>query len=103
MDAGGAEALRWQLEQQANWREAEAVREGRQPPVDPDRDHLVGIQDGMRLYAPRAVRGEVVRLCKRLIDGVWMNGMLTEPGPKPDARTPSPWSVAQPGSTEPLP
>jgi hypothetical protein len=85
VEAGGAEALRWQLEQQANWRQAEAVGDGRQPSVDPDREDLVRIENGMRVYAARMVRGDVVQLCKRLIDGVWMNGRLTEAGPPADA------------------
>lgn len=78
MDAGGAEALRWQLEQQAHWRGAEAVLDGRQPAVDPDRDELMRMEDGMRVYEARIVRGHLVHLCKRLIDGVWINGTLAE-------------------------
>jgi hypothetical protein len=72
MDAEGAEALRWQLQQHANWRQALAVRDGRQPAVDPDRDELTQIADGLRLYTPRTARGEMIQLSKCLIDGVWI-------------------------------
>jgi hypothetical protein len=72
LDAEGAEALRWQLEQQANWRQAPAVRDGRQPAVDPDRDELTRVTDGLRVYTTRPVRGELVQLSKCLVDGVWI-------------------------------
>ena len=71
--------LRRRIEQQAHWRQAEAVRDGRQPPVDPDSDGLQLVGEGIRLYTPRVNHGGLVYVCKRLVDGVWELGMLTEP------------------------
>lgn len=71
VDAAGAETLRQRLEQQLNWRSAEAVRDGRQPSIDPDIDDLEEMQDDVRLYAARRGSGGARRMCKRLIDGLW--------------------------------
>ena len=78
MDAAGAERLRWRIEQQEHWRQAEAVRDGRQPSVDPDLYELESLENGLRLYSPRMTRDGLMRLCKRLVDGVWEHGMLDE-------------------------
>lgn len=78
VDPAGAEQLRLRIEQQAQWREARSVLDGRQPGVDPDGSDLEGIEVGLRLYAPRIARGQVVRPCKRLVDGVWTSGTLAE-------------------------
>jgi len=78
VDAEGAEALRRRIEQQTHWRQAEAVRDGRQPAVDPDSDELAGVHDGIRLYTPRTTHGEVVHPCKRLVDGVWVSETLAQ-------------------------
>lgn len=69
MDATGAEALRWRMEQQAHWRLADAVRDGRQPAVDPDGEELVKLGTDFRLYAAWSASGRRVR--KRLADGLW--------------------------------
>ena len=41
MDAAGAGELRKRLEQQEHWRQADAVRDGRQLPSDPDVQELL--------------------------------------------------------------
>jgi hypothetical protein len=89
LDAGGAQVLQRLLEQQAHWREADAVREGRQPAVDPDRDSLIRIGDGIRVYGSRAVDGKVVHLCKRLVDGVWINDLVAESRKRTDPSSPA--------------
>ena len=79
MDPAGAENLRVRLAQQAHWQEAEAVRDGRQPSIDPDSSELVRVESGMRIYAEQVIHGARVRHCKRLIDGVWVSGTIAEP------------------------
>jgi hypothetical protein len=78
VDAAGAEKLRWRIEQQQHWCLAPAVQDGRQPSVDPDLNDLEELGDGLRIYSPRVTRDGVVRLCKRLVDGVWEHGTLEE-------------------------
>ena len=78
MDAAGAENLRWRIEQQQHWRQAEAVLEGRQPPTDPDLEQLETLDDGIRLYTSRLSHGEIVRVCKRLVDGVWEHATFVD-------------------------
>ena len=48
-------ALSFRLAQQEHWQQAEAVREGRQPNVDPDGAHLQAFDTGLRVYRPREV------------------------------------------------
>jgi hypothetical protein len=79
VDVAGAESLRQRLEQQAHWRQAEAVRDGRQSATDPDIDELESMEYRRRLYAPRIVHGTVVRLHKELSDGVWMSNIMAVP------------------------
>jgi hypothetical protein len=76
VDAAGAAKLRWRIEQQQHWRQAEAVLDGRQPSVDPDMEELVSVGDGIRIYAERDTSDGRLRLCKRLIEGVWEHGTL---------------------------
>ena len=76
MDVAGAESLRQRLEQQAHWRQAKAVRDGRQSATDPDLDDLESMEHGKRLYTPRLVHGKVVRLRKDLSDGVWVSNVV---------------------------
>ena len=76
VDAAGAAKLRWRIEQQQHWRQAPAVQEGRQPSVDPDMEELVSVGDRLRVYTERRSSEGVLRLCKRLVDGVWENGTL---------------------------
>jgi len=78
MDAAGAEKLRWRIEQQQHWQQAQAVLDRRQPSVDPDFNDLVELRDGLRVYSRRTTGDGVVRLCKRLVDGVWEHGTLEE-------------------------
>ena len=79
VDPAGAEKLRWRLEQQAHWRQAEAVCDGRQPAVDPDSDDLERYEDGVRIYGALMVHGQLVQPCKELRDGVWVSGVLRGP------------------------
>jgi len=78
VDPAGSEQLRLRIEQQAHWREARSVLDGRQPAIDPDGHDLERMEVGLRLYAPRLARGRVIRQCKRLIDGVWISSTLAE-------------------------
>jgi hypothetical protein len=66
MDAAGARALRRRIVQQAHWRQAAAVRDGRQPGVDPDLATLRELHRGERIY-----EDEVGPFVKRLIGGAW--------------------------------
>ena len=72
MDANGARALTARIEQHQHWREAPAVHDGRQPATDPDARELVGIVDGVRLYAGG--------LEKRLVDGAWVVTVASRAG-----------------------
>lgn len=83
MDALGAAALRRRLEEQQHWRQAQAVRDGRQPLVDPDRDELEQLGDGYRLYRFHGAGGRIVR--KSLAGEFWQVEAL---GPA-DSRGPS--------------
>jgi hypothetical protein len=78
VDPAGAESLRVRLEQQAHWQTADAVRDGRQPSVDPDRADLERIENGVRLYTEQIIHGVRVRHCKQLVEGVWVSGTITE-------------------------
>lgn len=86
MDAAGAQKLQWRIEQQQHWRRAEAVADGRQPAVDPDHDALETFGGDLRVYAGR-VRGVTeVRVCKRLVDGMWESSTLETPLEAPGER-----------------
>jgi hypothetical protein len=78
MDAAGAETLRWRIEQQQHWRQAQAVLDGRQPSVDPDQNDLETFEGDLRIYSSRSTRDGTVRLCKRLVDGAWQHGTVDE-------------------------
>ena len=66
MDVSGARALRRRIAQQAHWQQAPAVRDGRQPGLDPDLDALRELHGGERVYRDKS--GSFV---KRLLDGAW--------------------------------
>jgi hypothetical protein len=99
VDAAGAVELRWRIEQQQHWRQAEAVRDGRQPAMDPDSEDLEGVGDGIRIYSVRFTGEGRLRICKRLVDGVWEHGTLDDdaviPGELVNARTPDPATESQ--------
>jgi hypothetical protein len=87
MDAVGAQELRKRLDEQENWRAADAVRDGRQPATDPEATDLEEIGDGVRLYSTRERRQERLeegpalvtrRLVKRLVDGCWQTDYEVE-------------------------
>jgi hypothetical protein len=61
-----SDALHVRLEQQRNWELAPAVRDGRQPAVDPDTHRLVEIRSGERVY-----EGAVGNFVKRLKGDAW--------------------------------
>ena len=79
MDAKGAEELRNRIAQQQQWRLADAVRRGEQPPRDPDAHELEHCGGEVRSYGSdtreELVHGRAVlvtyRLVKRLVDGRW--------------------------------
>jgi hypothetical protein len=79
MDAAGAGELHKRIEEHQHWRQAEAVRDGRQPASDPDAQELEEIRDGIRFYGWEQQRATVdgraamvsFRVVKRLVDGHW--------------------------------
>ncbi len=75
MNARGGEILAFRIAEQEQWSSAQAVRDGKQPPRDPDRDGLVELGEGLRRYAPVASRDRLglrrERVEKRLVDGWW--------------------------------
>ena len=86
MDAAGAELIRQRIEQHEHWRPAEAVVEGTQSPVDPDRDELEELGNGTRIYGLQQ-RHEIVegthalttyRLQKRIVSGHWERELIVE-------------------------
>jgi hypothetical protein len=86
MDAAGAQELRRRLEEQAHWRQAEAVRSGEQPATDPDILELEEIGDGIRYYARDRQRLTLegrpaivtFRTIKQLVDGRWERSAIHE-------------------------
>lgn len=68
MDAVGARHLCRAIEQQAQWRQAAAVRVGRQPLRDPDVSQLQEFSGTVRRYC--SPDGESFE--KRLRDGLWL-------------------------------
>jgi hypothetical protein len=86
MDAAGAELIRQRIEQHEHWRQAQAVVEGTQSPVDPDRDVLEELGPNTRIYGVQQ-RHEIVdgthalstyRLHKRLVGGHWERELVLE-------------------------
>ncbi len=86
MDAAGAQSLKKRLEQQQHWQQAEAVREGRQLPVDPDGDEVEALGEGIRVYSLRGPNAEPQRVYKRLVDGKWQRVPIDEPGEQLEQR-----------------
>jgi hypothetical protein len=86
MDITGAQVLSERLAQQEQWREARAVRLGRQPSFDPDGWALESFADGVRIYRceqrleQRDGRSTWVtqRVRKILVDGVWESEVVVE-------------------------
>jgi hypothetical protein len=79
MDIGGARILSERIAQQKHWAQADAVRAGRAPAIDPDAERLTEMRDGLRVYESDIVstavggrRARVTRVfCKELVDGEW--------------------------------
>jgi hypothetical protein len=83
MDAAGAERLARTIEHHSHWRQAQSVIDGRQPARDPDRESLVSVGDGIRVYAQQLTRdGGRLSLCKRLVNGVWESGTIRNLAPE---------------------
>jgi hypothetical protein len=86
MDAAGAAELQKRIEEHQHWRQAAAVRDGRQPPADPDAEELEEIGDGVRLYGREeqllTVDGRpalvTFRVAKQLVDGHWERAEISE-------------------------
>jgi hypothetical protein len=74
MDAAGAQELQRRFDAHAHWRQAEAVRDGRQPAADPDAHELEESREGERIYR----RSGGVRTVKRLVDGRWERMEIAE-------------------------
>ena len=65
------------IEQHSHWCQAESARDGRQPARDPDRESLVSLGSGIRVYAQQVTRdGSSLSLCKRLVNGIWERGTI---------------------------
>jgi hypothetical protein len=71
LDAAGAQELQRRFDAHAQWQQAEAVQDGRQPPADPDTHDLLEIGDGVRHYRRDG-------LMKKLVDGHWVRVELHE-------------------------
>lgn len=79
MDAAGARELTKRLAEQEQWREAPAVRDGRQPPTDRDAQQLEEVADAVRYYGRETsqtlVDGQPAlvtsRMIKRLVGDFW--------------------------------
>jgi hypothetical protein len=85
MDTKGARHLADRIAQQQHWALADSVRDGRQPPADPDGDRLEEIGDGYRLYGVEKAIGAngrptLQRLRKTLVAGRWETEVVFEPG-----------------------
>jgi hypothetical protein len=86
MDAAGAGELHRRIEEHQHWRQAAAVRDGRQPAADPDAQELEEIGDGLRLYGREEQRLTVdgrpalvtLRVAKRLVNGHWERDEIME-------------------------
>ena len=52
--------------------------DGRQPAIDPDSEDLDCVGDGIRIYSERFTAEGRLRICKRLVDGVWEHGTLED-------------------------
>lgn len=86
MDANGARELSKRLEQQEHWRQAEAVRAGRQPATDPDSSELEEVVDDVRYYGREQQRMTVdgrpalvtSRMTKTIVDGEWVRSLVPE-------------------------
>ena len=91
MDAAGAGKLQKRIEEHQHWRQAEAVRDGRQPAADPDAQELEEIGDGIRLYGweeqsttDSGAATVSFRVVKRLADGRWeRDEMMEDPDDRP--------------------
>ena len=90
MDAAGAGELQKRIEEHQHWRQAEAVRDGRQPAADPDARELEEIRDGIRFYGweQLAVDGGAavvyLRVVKRLDNGHWeRDAVRADPDDRP--------------------
>jgi len=59
-------ALQVRLEQQRQWERAAAVRDGKQPAIDPDSHRLIELRSSERVY-----RADVGTYIKRLAGGWW--------------------------------
>ena len=95
MDAAGAAALRRRLEEQQHWREAQAVRDGRQPCVDPDRAELIELGDGYRLYSFIGAGRRIVR--KSLAGEFWQFEAIGPADGRGNAQPQGACSAAPPG------
>jgi hypothetical protein len=81
-----AETLSLRLTEQEHWQQAESVRDGRQPLIDPDGPDLEEIDHGVRQYCLHDVEGEMdglpavitQRLVKRMMAGIWTTEIVID-------------------------
>jgi hypothetical protein len=79
MDAAGAKELRKRLDEQEHWRQAPAVRDGRQPATDRDAGELEETGADVRYYgretSQKLLDGRpalvISRMTKRLVGDYW--------------------------------
>src|SRR5881392_1608485 len=95
MDAAGAGELQKRIEEHQHWRQAEAVRDGRQPAADPDAQELEEIRDGIRFYGREQRAMVSFRVVKRLVDGHWERDVVPDDRPGGASRN----GLASPGDS----
>jgi hypothetical protein len=87
MNAPRVRTLNERIAEQEHWRQADAVRQGLQPNIDPDGGHLVGTEEGLRIYDIREQQRQTIegraalvtqRMTKRLVDGWWETSYVEE-------------------------
>lgn len=80
MNAPRVKTLNERIAEQEHWRQADAVRRGLQPNIDPDAWNLVETGETLRTYDVREQQRQIVdgrpalvtqRMTKRLVNGWW--------------------------------
>ena len=87
MNAPRVKTLNERIAEQEHWRQADAVRQGLQPNIDPDSWHLVETGEGVRVYDIREQQRQTIeglpslvtqRMTKRLVNGWWETSYVRE-------------------------
>jgi hypothetical protein len=87
MNAPRVKTLNERIAEQEHWRQADAVRRGLQPNIDPDAWQLVETRESLRIYDIREQQRQTIddrpalvtqRMTKRLVDGWWETSYVRE-------------------------